>query len=138
MLTPLKHAHLLHPPPNEKNRGSEQKAATHGLNSRYSFNNTKQSFMNVMEMLDKQSVVSTQTCGIKNRSSSVATKLPVANVLQEMNSSNTRIMAQGLNYKFKLQDLSKYSQTLRFTDINWVLSQRGHEMTEEELRMLRE
>ena len=114
------------------------KATGPSLASKSSMNTTKQSFLNVMELLDRQSMMSTQTCGAKNRSSSVTNKEQVTSVLQEMQANNAKLMARGLNYKFKLQDLSKYSQTLRFTDINWVLSQRGHEMTEEELRMVRE
>lgn len=58
-------------------------------------------------------------------------------------------MARGLNYKFKLQDLHKYSQRLQYKDINWVLGYRkvreqqavdvvGHELSEEELKALKE
>ena len=36
----------------------------------------------------------------------------------------TKHMEQALNYKFKLQDLNKYSKSLRYKDINWVLSSR--------------
>ena len=30
-------------------------------------------------------------------------------------------MKKGIDYKFKLQDLAKYSSKLRFKDINWTL-----------------
>lgn len=35
--------------------------------------------------------------------------------------SAKRTMKKGLNYRFRLEDMSKYSKTLKFKDINWKL-----------------
>ena len=42
--------------------------------------------------------------------------------LAEKSAKNERIKDFGLGYKFKLKDLSKYSQRLRYSDINWILN----------------
>ena len=47
-----------------------------------------------------------------------------------------QLMNRGLNYKFKLRDLAKYSQKLKFNDFNWklTLSALGKEIPSEEQR----
>lgn len=32
-----------------------------------------------------------------------------------------RTMKKGLNYRFRLEDMNKYSKTLKFKDINWKI-----------------
>ena len=55
-------------------------------------------------------------------SKKAAKKDPAAGLDHPMRSNSAQnMMAAGLNYKFKLDDLSKYSQRLKYKDINWKI-----------------
>ena len=55
-------------------------------------------------------------------SKKAAHKDPAYGLDHPMRSNSAQnVMVAGLNYKFKLDDLSKYSQKLKFKDINWKI-----------------